>query len=177
MRDEVRLEIATDADLVPARAEARALALAQGFSRTDATLIATAVSEVARNIIVHVGRGEILIGTVQEDTRWGVVVIARDEGPGIRDIAAALEHGYAGRGGLGVGLPGARRLMDEFHVASELDRGTTVTMTKWRVRGELERLREARHRRAGEDSTPPAPTGEEPSSGTRAGLRFAGRKG
>lgn len=146
MRDEVRVEIATDADLVPARAEARALALTLGFSRTDATLIATAVSEVGRNIVVHVGRGEIVMGAVQEETRCGLVVTAHDEGPGIRDIETALEHGYAGRGGLGLGLPGARRLMDEFHVASELDRGTTVTMSKWRVRDELERLREARRR-------------------------------
>lgn len=147
MRDEVRVEIATDADLVPARAEARALAVALGFSPTDATLIATAVSEVGRNIVVHVGRGEIVMEAVREDTRCGLVVVARDEGPGIRDIEAALEHGYAGRGGLGVGLPGARRLMDEFDVASEVDKGTTVTMTKWRVRDELERLREARRRR------------------------------
>lgn len=146
MRDEVRVEIATDADLVPARAEARALALTLGFSRTDATLIATAVSEVGRNIVVHVGCGEIVMGAVQEETRCGLVVTARDEGPGIRDIETALEHGYAGRGGLGMGLPGARRLMDEFHVTSELDRGTTVTMSKWRVRDELERLREARRR-------------------------------
>ena len=156
MRDEIRFEIARDADLVPARAEARALALAQGFSRTDATLIATAVSEVARNIVVHVGRGEIVIGAVQDELRCGVVVIARDEGPGIRDIEAALEHGYAGRGGLGIGLPGARRLMDELHVESELDRGTTVTMTKWRVRDELERLREARGDRAHDAGTPPS---------------------
>ena len=148
MRDDVRVEIATDADLVPARAEARSLALALGFSRTDATLIATAVSEIGRNIVVHVGRGEIEMHAVQDGTRCGLVVIARDDGPGIRDIDAALELGYAGRGGLGLGLPGARRLMDEFQVSSELDRGTTVTMTKWRIRDELERLREARRRHA-----------------------------
>ena len=147
MRDEARVEIATDADLVPARAQARELALALGFSRTDATLIATAVSEIARNIVVHVGRGEIVMRAVAEDTRYGVVVVASDEGPGIRNIDEALEHGYAGRGGLGLGLPGARRLMDEFRVDSELDRGTKVTMTKWRTRDELERLREARRRR------------------------------
>ena len=144
MADEVRIPIRTDADLVPARAEARSLAIRLGFSRTDATLIATAVSEIVRNIVVHVGSGELLMRPVQEDTRRGLVVVARDEGGGIRDIEAALEHGYAGRGGLGLGLPGARRLMDEFDVASELDKGTTVTMTKWRVRDELERLRERR---------------------------------
>jgi len=142
--DEVRVTIEANDDLVPARAEARALALRLGFSRTDATLIATAVSEIARNIIVHVGRGELVMHAVEEDTRYGLVVVARDEGPGIRDLAAALEHGYAGRGGLGLGLPGARRLMDEFDVATAVDEGTTVTMTKWRVRDELERLRERR---------------------------------
>jgi anti-sigma regulatory factor (Ser/Thr protein kinase) len=143
--DEVRVAIETNGDLVPARAEARALALRLGFSRTDATLIATAVSEIARNIVVHVGRGEIVMHAVDEDMRYGLVVVARDEGPGIRDLAAALEHGYAGRGGLGLGLPGARRLMDEFEVATAIDEGTTVTMTKWRVRDELERLQETRN--------------------------------
>jgi serine/threonine-protein kinase RsbT len=142
--DEVRVGIESSADLVPARAEARALALRLGFSRTDATLIATAVSEIARNIVVHVGQGEIVMRAVEEDTRSGLVVVARDDGPGIRDVAAALEHGYAGRGGLGLGLPGARRLMDEFDVSSAVDEGTTVTMTKWRARDELERLRERR---------------------------------
>lgn len=136
--------IESNGDLVPARAEARALALRLGFSRTDATLIATAVSEIARNIVVHVGQGEIVMHAVEEDTRYGLVVVARDAGPGIRDVAAALEHGYAGRGGLGLGLPGARRLMDEFDLATAVDEGTTVTMTKWRARDELERLRERR---------------------------------
>jgi serine/threonine-protein kinase RsbT len=147
MDDEIRIRIASDADMVPARAEGRALALALGFSRTDATLIATAISEIARNIVVHVGFGELLMTAVYEDERYGIVVIARDEGPGIRDVEAALGHGYTGRGGLGLGLPGARRLMDEFRVDSNSGSGTTVTMTKWRVRDELERLREERRRR------------------------------
>jgi serine/threonine-protein kinase RsbT len=130
--------------MVPARAEGRALAERLGFSRTDATLIATAISEVARNIVVHVGKGEIVMRPLYEAERYGIVVIARDEGPGIRDVQAALQDGYASRGGLGLGLPGARRLMDEFELHSELDQGTTVTMTKWRVRAELERIRERR---------------------------------
>jgi serine/threonine-protein kinase RsbT len=148
MRDEsVRVAIGTDGDLVTARAEGRALAVELGFSRTDATLIATAISEIGRNIVVHVGEGEIELRPVYEDSRHGLVVIARDEGPGIRDLESALRHGYAGRGGLGLGLPGARRLMDEFDVTSDPDRGTTVTMTKWRTRDELELLRERRGRR------------------------------
>jgi serine/threonine-protein kinase RsbT len=148
MERDVRVAIKSDADLVPARAQARALAETLGFSRTDATLIATAISEIARNIVVHVGSGEIVMRPVYEDTRYGLVVTARDSGPGIRDVRAALEHGYASRGGLGLGLPGARRLMDEFDVDSAPGKGTTVTMTKWRVRDELERLREKRRRRA-----------------------------
>jgi serine/threonine-protein kinase RsbT len=141
---EVRVEIASDADMLPARAHARALALELGFTRTDATLIATAISEIARNIVVHVGKGEITMKPVQEERRYGLLVVATDAGPGIADLAAALEHGYASRGGLGLGLPGARRLMDDFEIESERGRGTTITMTKWRLRDELELLRERR---------------------------------
>lgn len=147
MADEVHVSITSDADMVPARAQGRALAVSLGFSTTDATLIATAISEIVRNILVHVGRGELVIRPVLEETRFGLVVVAKDDGPGIRDLEAALEHGHASRGGLGLGLPGARRLMDEFHIASEPHRGTTVTMTKWRIRDELERLREQRRER------------------------------
>jgi serine/threonine-protein kinase RsbT len=117
------------------------------------TLIATAISEIARNIVVHVGEGEILMRPVYDELRYGLVVIARDEGVGISDVTAALDSGYASRGGLGLGLPGARRLMDEFEVESERDKGTTITMTKWRVRDELERLRERRSL-----SAPPPPS-------------------
>ena len=147
MDGEVRVTIKSDADLVAARAAGRGMALKLGFSKTDATLIATAISEIARNIVVHVGQGDIAIRPVRENERYGLVVVARDEGPGILDVTSALEHGYAARGGLGLGLPGARRLMDEFEIASELDKGTTVTMKKWRLRDELERLRELRRER------------------------------
>jgi serine/threonine-protein kinase RsbT len=142
--EEVRVRIASDADLVPARAQARTLADGLGFSRTDATLIATAISEIARNIVVHVGEGEIVMRAISEDGRQGLVVVAHDDGVGIPDVRAVLEQGYASRGGLGLGLPGARRLMDEFRIDSERDKGTTVTMTKWRVRDELELIRERR---------------------------------
>jgi serine/threonine-protein kinase RsbT len=142
--DVVHVRIRSDADLVTARAEGRALATALGFSRTDATLIATAISEIARNIVVHVGSGEVELRSVIEDARYGIVVVARDEGAGIRNLDAALQDGYAGRGGLGLGLPGARRLMDDFEVTSTADTGTTVVMRKWRLIDELERLRERR---------------------------------
>jgi serine/threonine-protein kinase RsbT len=144
MSDEVVVPVTSDEHLVPARAQARALAVRLGFSRTDATLIATAVSEVARNIVVHVGRGELIIKPILNEDRYGLVVIAKDRGPGIQDVRAALEQGWASRGGLGLGLPGARRLMDEFEIASEPGQGTTVTMIKWRIRDELERMREKR---------------------------------
>jgi len=148
MADEVRVPITTDADLVTARAEGRAMAERLGFPRPDPTLIATAISEVARNIVVHAGRGEIVLRPFDDADRFGVVVVARDEGPGIRDVDAALRDDYSGRGGLGLGLPGARRLMDEFDLESDADTGTTVTMTKWRYRDELARRREERRRRA-----------------------------
>ena len=148
MEDEVRVPINSDADLVAARAEGRAMAERLGFPRPDPTLIATAISEVARNIVVHVGGGEIVLRPFQDADRYGLVVIASDEGPGIRDVEAALRDEYSGRGGLGLGLPGARRLMDDFEVTSDANFGTTVTMRKWRYRDELARLREERRQRA-----------------------------
>jgi serine/threonine-protein kinase RsbT len=147
MADEVRVVIADDADLVTARAEARAMAERLGFPRPDPTLIATAISEIARNIVVHSGGGEIVLRPFEDANRYGLIVIATDEGPGIRDVEAALRDDYSGRGGLGLGLPGARRLMDEFDLVSDAETGTTVTMKKWRYRDELARLREERSRR------------------------------
>ncbi len=131
MNDEVRVAIESDSDLIDARAAARELAAGLGFSRTDATLIATAISEIARNIVVHVGRGAIVMRPLYEKSRYGLQIVAEDNGVGIRDVHAALEDGYAGRGGLGLGLPGARRLMDDFEITSQPGRGVTVTMTKW----------------------------------------------
>ena len=148
MEGEVRVPINGDEDLVTARAEGRAMAERLGFRRPDPTLIATAISEVARNIVVHVGRGEIVLTPCEEPNRYGLVVVAHDEGPGIRDVEAALRDDFSGRGGLGLGLPGARRLMDEFELTSGPDEGTTVTMRKWQFRDELARLREERRRRA-----------------------------
>ena len=148
MEDEVRVAINTDADLVTARAEGRAMAERLGFPRPDPTLIATAISEVARNIVVHVGCGEIVLRPFEDANRYGVVVIAKDKGPGIRDVETAIQDDYSGKGSLGLGLPGARRLMDDFDIASSADSGTTVTMRKWRFRDELAELREERRRRA-----------------------------
>jgi anti-sigma regulatory factor (Ser/Thr protein kinase) len=145
--DDVRLEIAADTDIVEARGEGRALAARLGFSRTDATLIATAISEIGRNILHHAGRGEVSIAEAADDGLLGIEVVARDRGPGIGDVEQALSEGYASGNGLGLGLPGAKRLMDEFSIETEIGRGTTVTMRKWRERDELERLRERSRRR------------------------------
>jgi RNA polymerase sigma factor (sigma-70 family) len=129
---EVRIPISSDADVVTARKQGRELAARAGFSGTELTIIATAISEIARNIVMFADRGEITVSLVGENSREGVTVVARDSGPGISDLDRALQDGYSGYGGMGLGLPGSRRLMDEFEISTEVDRGTTVIMTKWR---------------------------------------------
>jgi serine/threonine-protein kinase RsbT len=128
---EASVAIARERDIVVARQKGRELAASAGFGATDQTLIATAISEVARNIVVYAGSGEVLIRIVSEGARRGVLVVASDRGPGIADTSLAMRDGYSTAKSLGVGLPGARRLMDDFTLESELGRGTTVTMRKW----------------------------------------------
>jgi serine/threonine-protein kinase RsbT len=128
---EIRVPIEKDDDVVVARSKARELATELGFTGTDLTLLATAISEIARNITAYATRGEVCITTVQRGARSGVKVVASDNGPGIADLEMALRDGYTSGKGLGLGLPGARRLMDEFDVDTEVGRGTTVTMLKW----------------------------------------------
>ena len=127
-----RIAVATDADVVLARQTGRELAGELGFSTTDGTVIATAISEVTRNIVKFAGTGEVRIGRLLEPTRCGLVVVARDAGPGIADLGLAISDGHSTYGGLGLGLPGCRRLMDEFVLESQEGKGTTVTMHKWR---------------------------------------------
>jgi serine/threonine-protein kinase RsbT len=129
-----RIAIESDADVVTARQRARALAVGLDMPSTDQTLLATAISEVARNIVRFASQGEVVVEVVAEPRR-GIQVIARDTGPGIADVEQAMADGFSTYHGLGLGLPGARRLMDEFAVVSEPGRGTTVTMTKWLQRG------------------------------------------
>ncbi|HAV22669.1 MAG: serine/threonine protein kinase [Ignavibacteria bacterium GWA2_55_11] len=131
MRDELAIHIASDADIVKARQEGRALAERIGFSGSDLTIIATAISEVARNIIKFAKRGEIVLQRVDRNPRDGILVIARDDGPGIPDIPLAMQDGFTTGHGLGLGLPGCRRLMDEFAIESSVGEGTTVSMKKW----------------------------------------------
>jgi serine/threonine-protein kinase RsbT len=129
-----RIAIDGEADIVMARQRGRSIADKLGFSRTDSTLIATAISELARNILVYARRGEISLQVVENGDRVGVVVIASDQGPGIPDIHLAMQDGWSTTRSLGLGLPGARRLMDEFDIQSKVGVGTTITMHKWRRR-------------------------------------------
>jgi serine/threonine-protein kinase RsbT len=130
--DEIRVAIRTDADVVTARQEARTMGADLGFSSTDLTLLATAISEVARNITAYATRGEVTLRIVRDGNgRAGIEVIASDEGPGIEDIERALQDGYTTGGGLGLGLPGARRLVDEFDIESGPTQGTRVRLVKW----------------------------------------------
>jgi len=130
--DELRIPVTADVDVVNARQKGRELAAQAGFSSGDQTVIAAAISEIARNILNYAKRGEVVLSVVTNGDRQGVIVVARDQGPGIPDVQRALEDGYSTSGGLGLGLPGARRLMDDFDVTSSVGQGTTVTMKKWR---------------------------------------------
>lgn len=132
MPDDAQAPIERDVDIVTARQLGRELAAKAGFTGSDLTLIATAISEVARNIVVYAGRGEIRLALAEKNGRRGIVVVAEDQGPGIPDIDQAMQDGFSTGRSLGLGLPGARRLMDEFHIVSEVGKGTIITMRKWR---------------------------------------------
>ena len=134
MTDEIRVKITCPSDIVMARQQGRGLSAKLGFLGSDLTIIATAISEVARNIVEHAGKGEIILRSVEENPRRGIVIIAEDEGPGIPDIARALQDGFSTGKGLGLGLPGTKRLMDEFEISSEVGKGTTISMKKWTYR-------------------------------------------
>jgi len=110
------------------------LATELGFSSGDTTLIATAISELGRNIVSYARQGEILITAINGSDRSGILIVASDKGPGISDVQQALRDGFSTSGGLGLGLPGVRRLMDEFEVTSMPKRGTTVKVKKWKQR-------------------------------------------
>jgi serine/threonine-protein kinase RsbT len=128
--EEVQIDIASDGDIVVARQEGRSLAGRLGMTRTDAVLLATAISEVARNIVQYAEKGEVLLGVIAEGGREGIVVVARDSGPGFEPDEVLADESRGPSPGLG--LPGARRLMDEFEIESEPGKGTTVTMRKWK---------------------------------------------
>jgi serine/threonine-protein kinase RsbT len=128
---DIVVDINNPDDIVAARKAGHQLALEFGFSLTDVTMIATAISEIARNITSYAGRGAVRVAIADREGRKALVVRAEDQGPGIADIERAMEDGYSTGRGLGLGLPGARRLMDRLFVDSALGRGTIVEMWKW----------------------------------------------
>lgn len=128
---EAQVSIANDADVMLARQKGRELGALLGLTGSDLTLIATAISEVARNIVLYAGSGLIELRGVEQGGRRGLMIVARDRGPGIPDIALAMQDGYSTSRGMGMGLPGSKRLMDNFEIVSEIGQGTTVTMVKW----------------------------------------------
>jgi len=128
---DIHLEIRSTIDIVTARQHGREMAMELGFAGSEITLIAAAISEIARNILDHAKRGEITFAVVVRHARRCLQIVAQDRGPGIADIPKAMQYGYSTRGGLGVGLPGAKWLMDEFEIESNLGEGTKVTMRKY----------------------------------------------
>lgn len=132
MDDETRVRINSDQDIVVARQKGRSLAIALGFSSGDATLVATAISELARNIVSYAKTGDIVLKVIHGSANSGIQVVARDNGPGIPDVQQALRDGFSTSGSLGLGLPGVMRLVDEFHIASVESQGTTVSIKKWK---------------------------------------------
>ena len=131
MADEIRVAILTDADVVTARQQARTMGASLGFSSTDLTLLATAISEVARNITTYAGTGVVTLRTVREREREGIEVVASDEGPGIENVELAMQDGYTTGHGLGLGLPGTRRLVDDFELDTTPGAGTRIRLVKW----------------------------------------------
>jgi serine/threonine-protein kinase RsbT len=128
---EIRVRMRDESDVVIARRRAFELASQQGCTGPAAAALATAVSEVSRNIIVHARGGEVILTTAVREGRRGVVATALDTGPGIHDIAEAMQDGFSTGGTLGLGLPGARRLVDEFEIESVVGAGTRVTLRQW----------------------------------------------
>ena len=131
LRDD-RIGVRAVDDIIKARQLVRDSAIAQGLSLVDQTKLVTAASEIARNTLVHGGGGEMHLETLNDGTKRGIRVTFSDQGPGIADIALAMKDGYSTAGGLGLGLGGTKRLVNEFDIESEPGKGTTVTILRWR---------------------------------------------
>ncbi|WP_404407069.1 anti-sigma regulatory factor [Jeotgalibacillus malaysiensis] len=127
------IHIHKEDDIILARQNSREIAKSLNFSATNQARILTAVSELARNIYRYAGSGEIKMEAIKEINKTGLRIVAADEGPGISDITNALKQGYSTSGSLGAGLPGLKRMMDEFQIVSEEERGTKVTVVKWQL--------------------------------------------
>ena len=132
MSEEMRVPIRSEYDIVTARQQVRELCIALHFSSGEQTLVATCVSELARNIVEYAGSGDMIMALARNKDEKGIVIIAEDEGPGIPDIELAMKDGYSTSKGLGLGLPGCKRIMDEFAIVSITGKGTTVTVKKWK---------------------------------------------
>ena len=131
MSQKTSVEIITEWDIVAARQLGRNEAKKIGFGTVDQARITTAISELARNIYLYARVGRVEIERLEEDGRKGILIIASDKGAGIEDIRKVLEDGYSTSGGLGAGLPGVKRLMDNMEIVSKSGEGTTITLTKW----------------------------------------------
>jgi serine/threonine-protein kinase RsbT len=131
MENQSCVKIVTEWDIVAARQLGRNVAKELGFGTVDQARITTAISELARNIYLYAGRGELRIERKFELGKKGLKVIAVDEGPGIADIRKVMEDGFSTSGGLGAGLPGVKRLMDEFDITSSVGKGTNIQAVKW----------------------------------------------
>lgn len=127
----IAIEIRSEQDIVIARQQGKALSIKMNFSKVNQVRFTTAVSELARNIYLYAGHGTITFETIYGSTKLGIRIIAKDKGPGIKSIRKVLEDGYSTSGGLGMGIPGVKRLMDEFHIESGPAKGTTVIAVKW----------------------------------------------
>ena len=132
MINEICIPIERDTDIVLACQKGRTLAAQKGLSDNDQVVVVIAISEIARNMLHYAGHGQIILNSVRQNGKQGIVVVAQDNGPGITNIEQVLQDGYSTGGGLGLGLSGAKRLMDEFEIVSDVDQGTTITMRKWR---------------------------------------------
>lgn len=128
---ETAIQLKSDLDVLKARQQGKELAAALRFTNTELTIIATAISEIARNTVLYAKTGCLRLQVIQQGQRRGLLIMIKDQGPGIADLDLAMQDGYSTSRGLGIGLPGARRLMDEFDIASEVGKGTTITMKKW----------------------------------------------
>lgn len=125
------INIKTEYDIVNARQRGRELAKQLGFGHVDQARITTAVSELARNIYLYANHGNIVIESCQKEGETGLKIAAKDDGPGINDVRKVMEDGYTTSGGLGAGLPGVKRLMDEFEINTRQGEGTEITAVKW----------------------------------------------
>ncbi|GAA5528443.1 serine/threonine-protein kinase RsbT [Herpetosiphon gulosus] len=126
------ITIQSDLDIVAARMAARDMAKAMGFGAIDQARIATAISELARNIYLYAGEGTVTVSEIQQGLRKGLQVVCEDQGPGIEDISLVMQDGYTTSKGMGMGMPGAKRLMDEFEIESVVGEGTKITCRKWK---------------------------------------------